>query len=67
MDLYISFKFGTPIRHLVAYLSLKFGDVQANSKGVMNDNITKKRSKSLVIPIAKTTDHMAKFFLETIL
>ena len=29
----------------------------------MHDNIAKKRSKSLVIPTGKTTDHMAfKFF-----
>ena len=34
----------------------------------MDDNITKKPSKYLVIPIAKTTDRMAlKFFKETIL
>ena len=34
----------------------------------MHDNIAKKRSKSLVIPTGKTTDHMAlKFFPETIL
>ena len=34
----------------------------------MNDNIAKKRLKSLVIPTGKTTDHMAlKFFPETIL
>ena len=34
----------------------------------MDDNIAKKRSKSLVIPTGKTTDHMAlKFFPETIL
>ena len=34
----------------------------------MNDNIVKKRSKSLVIPTGYTTDHMAlKFFPETIL
>ena len=45
-----SFKFGTPIRYFAAYLSLKFGDVLAESKGVMDDNITKKDSKSLVIP-----------------
>ena len=52
----------------MAYLSLKYGDVQAESKGVMHDNIAKKRSKSLVIPTGKTTDHMAfKFFLDTIL
>ena len=52
----------------MAYLSLKFGDVYAESKGVMHDNIAKKRSKSLVIPTGKTTDHMAfKFFPDTIL
>ena len=34
----------------------------------MHDNITKKRSKSLVIPTGKTTDHMAfKCFPDTIL
>ena len=34
----------------------------------MDDNITKKRSKSLVIHTGKTTNHMAlKFFPETIL
>ena len=34
----------------------------------MDNNITKKRSKSLVIPTGKTTDHMTlKFFPETIL
>ena len=49
----IAFKFGTPIRHSVAYLSLKFRDVSAESKGVMHDNIAKKPSKSLVIPTGK--------------
>ena len=34
----------------------------------MDDNIARKRSKSLVIPTGRTTDHMAlKFFSETIL
>ena len=34
----------------------------------MHDNITKKRSKSLVTPTGKTTDRMAfKFFPDTIL
>ena len=34
----------------------------------MHDNITKKCSKSLVIPTGKTTDHMTfKFFPDTIL
>ena len=34
----------------------------------MDDNITIKRSKSLVIPTGKTTDHIAfKFFSVTIL
>ena len=34
----------------------------------MHDNIAKKRSKFLVIPIGKTTVHMAfKFFPDTIL
>ena len=37
----ISFKFSTPIGHFIAYLSLNFGDVQAKSEQVMNDNITK--------------------------
>ena len=33
----------------------------------MHNNIAKKRSKSLVIPTGKTTDHMAfKFFPDTI-
>ena len=33
----------------------------------MHDNIAKKRSKYLVIPTRKTTDHMAfKFFPDTI-
>ena len=33
----------------------------------MDDNIAKKRSKSLVIPTGKTTDRMAfKFFPDTI-
>ena len=33
----------------MAYLSLKFEDVLAESKRVTNDNIAKKRSKPLVI------------------
>ena len=34
----------------------------------MHDNIAKKRSKSLVIPTGKTTDHMTfNFFPDTIL
>ena len=34
----------------------------------MHDNITNKRSKSLVIPTGKTTDHMDfNFFTDTIL
>ena len=34
----------------------------------MHDNIAKKRSKSLVIPTGKTTDHIAfKLFPDTIL
>ena len=34
----------------------------------MHDNIAKKRSKSLVIPTGKTTNHMAfKLFPDTIL
>ena len=52
----------------MAYLSLKFGDIEAESKGVMDDDIAKKYSKYLVIPTGKTTDRMAlKFFSETIL
>ena len=47
----------------MGYLTLNYGDVQAESKGVMHNNIAKKRSESLVIPTGKTTDHMAfKFF-----
>ena len=37
----ISFKLGTPIGHFIAYLCLYFGDVQAKSEQLMNDNITK--------------------------
>ena len=37
----------------MAYLSLNFGGVLVESKGVMHDNITKKCSKSLVIPTEK--------------
>ena len=52
----------------MAYLSLKFGDVSAESKGVMHDNIDKKRSKSLIIPTGKTTGHVAfRVFPATIL
>ena len=52
----------------MAYLKLKFGDVKAESKGVVYDNIVKKHSKSLVMPTGKTTDHMAfQFFLNIIL
>ena len=43
-------KFGIPIRNYVTYVSIKFGDTQFESKGVMNDNIAEKCSKSLVIP-----------------
>ena len=47
----------------MGYRSLKFGDVKAESKGVMHNNIAKKRSKSLVIPTGKTTNRMTfKFF-----
>ena len=35
------------IRDFVVYLSLKFGNAYAESKGVMNDNIAKNCSKSL--------------------
>ena len=48
----ISLKFGTLIRHILAYLRLKFGDVEAEFKGVMDDNIAKNGSKSLVVPTA---------------
>ena len=52
----------------MAYLSLNFGGVKTESKGVMHDNIAKKHSKSLVIPTGKTTDHMAfKFFPDILL
>ena len=52
----------------MADLSLNVGDVKAESKGVMDDNISKKRLKSLVMPTGKTTDHMAlKVYTETIL
>ena len=52
----------------MAYLSQQFGDFKAESKGVMHDNIAKKRSNSLVIPTGKTTDRMAfKSFPDTIL
>ena len=47
-----SLKCGTLIRHTVAYPSLKFGDVQAEFKGLMNDHIAKNPSKSFVIPTA---------------
>ena len=51
----------------MAYLSLKVGDIDAKSKGVIHDNITNKCSKSLVIPTGKTIDHMAfKIFRHTI-
>ena len=47
----------------MAYFSLKFRGIYADSKGVMDDNIARKCSKSLVILTGKTTDHMAlKFF-----
>ena len=37
-----SFKVGTAIRHFVAYLSLKFGDIQdERSKGIIDDNMAK--------------------------
>ena len=48
----------------MAYLSLKFGDVYAECEGVVYDNIAKRRSKSLVIPTRKTTDHMASNFFQ---
>ena len=44
------FQIGTPIKYLVSYFSLKFGDVLDECKGVMDDNIVKTYSKSLVIP-----------------
>ena len=37
----ISFKFGTCIKHMLVYLHLKFGDVQAEFKGDINDYIAK--------------------------
>ena len=37
----------------MAYLRLKFGGVEVESKGVMHDNIAKTRSESLVIPTGK--------------
>ena len=36
----------------MAYLGLKFGDVKAELEGVMDDNIAKNGSKTLVIPTA---------------
>ena len=50
----------------MAYLSPKFGDVLAESKGIMHDNIAKKHSKSLVILTGKSmpTDHMAFTFFQ---
>ena len=48
----ISFKFGTLIRHIVAYLNPNFGDVSAEFEGVMHDNIARNGSKSLVISTA---------------
>ena len=43
-------------------------DVSAECKGVMDNNIAKNCSKSLVILTGYTADHMAlKFFPETIL
>ena len=50
--LLISFKFGTLIKHILAYLRLKFGVVYAEFEGVMDDNIAKNGSKSLVVPTA---------------
>ena len=44
------FQIGTLIKHLVSYFGLKFGDVSAECKGVMDDNIVKTYSKSLVLP-----------------
>ena len=44
------FKFGTPVGHFETYFCLKFGDVQAEFEGVMNDYIAKNPSKSLVVP-----------------
>ena len=40
-SLSISFKFGTLIRHILAYLRLKFGDVYTEFEGVIDDNIAK--------------------------
>ena len=47
----------------MTYLSLNFGEVYGECKGVMHNNIAKKCSKSLGICTGKTTDRMAfKFF-----
>ena len=52
----------------MVYLRPKFGDVYAEFKGVMDDNIAKNGSKILVVPTALTTKDMTvKFFTETIL
>ena len=48
----IFLKFGTPIRHIVVYLSIKLGDVLAAFEGTMNDHSAKYPSKSLLIPTA---------------
>ena len=49
---WISFKFGTLIRHILAHSHVKFGNVYAEFEGVMNDYIAKNGSKTLVVPTA---------------
>ena len=50
------FKFGTPIRRIVAYLIVKFGDVLVESKELWTIILLKKLH-CLVIPTGQTTDH----------
>ena len=51
----------------MAYLSPKFGDILAESKGVMHDSIAKKTFKIFSHTTGNTTDHMAyRFFPDTI-
>ena len=45
---WISFKFGTLIRHILAHLYLKFGDVLTQCEGGINDYIAKSGSKTLI-------------------
>ena len=42
----------TPIRHIMVYPSLKFGDVLAAFQGAMNGHSAKNPSKSLLVPAA---------------